>query len=173
MKLLCAVLLCATVAGAETAPAAYHTFAQPCDVVKPAAVTYFKDRQMPLAPSASCDTCYQATTKHLHDAEGHRFFSNRKVIEQNTTRDLKYEKIGPLQQIVHVDFRTDTQLQLLPVGNTCQASLRFNYSWYGAALVLGVPVDGDPSSAASNGKLETEYLNALQQQLDRASVARR
>lgn len=173
MKLLCAVLLCSTVAGAETAPAVYHTFAQPCDVVKPAALTYFSNRQIALTPSPSCESCYQGTAKHLHDAEGHRFFSNRKVIEQNTTKDLKYEKIGPVQQIVHWDLTTVSKLQFLPVGNTCQASLRFNYSWYSAALILGFPVDGDPFSAPSNGKLETAYLNALQQQLDHVSVAHR
>jgi len=173
MKLLCAVLLCATTAGAETAPAVYHTFAHTCDAVKPVALAYFNSRQMALAPSSSCDSCYQGTTIHLHDSEGHRLFSNRKVIEQNTTRNLKYETSGPVKQIVHVNLRTDSTLQLLPIGNTCQASLRFRYSWYGAELILGLPVDGDPSSAPSNGKLETAYLNALQQQLDHVAVAHR
>jgi hypothetical protein len=173
MKFLCAILLCSTIAGAETAPAIYHTFSQPCDTVKPAALTYFSDRQMALTPSPSCKDCYQGTTRHLHDAEGHRLFSNRNIIERNTTNNLKYEKIGPLQQIVHWDLTTESQLQFFSVGNTCQASLRFSYSWYGAQLILGFPVDGDPSSAPSNGKLETAYLNALQQQLDHASVAHR
>ena len=173
MKFLCVVLACSAIATAETAPPAYHTFPQPCDLVKPAALAYFNGHQMPLTPSPTCEGCYQGTTKRLHDAEGHRLFSNRNVIQQNTTRDLKYETLGPIQQIVHVNLRTDSSLQLLPVGNTCQASLQFHYSWYGAALVLGVPLDGDPSSAPSNGKLETAYLNALQQQLDHASVADR
>lgn len=174
MKLSCAAfVLCSITVGAQTSPAVYKTFTQSCDTVKPVALAYFHSRQIALAPSSSCNGCYQGTATHLHDAAGHRLFSNRHVIEQNTTRTLKHEKSGPVQQIVHVNLRIDSQLQLLPVGNTCQASLHFRYSWYGAALILGIPVDGDPSSAPSNGKLETAYLNALQQQLDQTSVARR
>ncbi len=173
MKLLCAVLLGSVVAGAQTVPSVSHAFSQPCNAVHPAALAYFKDRGMPLLPSSACGECLQGSTKHLHDASGHRLFSNRKVIEQSTTKDLQYEKVGPVQQIVHWDLRVGATLQLTAASQGCQASLRFQYSWYGAALILGFPVDGDPSSAPSNGRLEAAYLDALQQRLEHASVARR
>lgn len=71
-----------------------------------------------------------------------------------------------MQQVVHWDMRTGAKLRFEPAGETCKASLLFSYSWYGAALVLGFPVDGDPSSAPSNGRLERAYLTALQQQAE-------
>ena len=173
MKLLCALLLSSPIAGSQTVAPASQILPQTCDKVRPAALAYFQARSMPLAPSPQCEACLEGSARHLHDAAGHRLFSNRKVIEENTTKDLRYERIGPVQQIVHWDMRTDATLKLEPAGETCKASLVFKYSWYGAALVLGFPVDGDPSSAPSNGRLERAYLAALEKQVEHQAVARR
>ena len=173
MKLLCIALLSCTTALAQTASAVAHTFSQSCDLVRPGAIAFFQSRSMPLATSTDCQTCLQGSTRHLRDSSGRRLFSNRKIIEQNTTKNLHFETIGPVQQIVHWDLRTSAKLQLQPEGEACNASLLFSYSWYSAALILGFPVDGDPFSAPSNGKMERAYMDGLEKQLEQGSVSRR
>lgn len=132
---------------------------------------YFQKEAFPLAAVPACTDCFTGTTKKLHDESGHRLLSNRKVIGQYTTYTLEYEKIGPFSQIVHTNLRTDANLRLRPEGSGCRAALHLQYSWYGAELIFGFPVDGDGTGAYSNGNLEAAYLRTLQQQIDHAAMA--
>ena len=178
MRLLTAAVLLGSIAGAQSSgdantPPAEHSFSQPCDALRPAALMYFQKESLPLAATAACTDCFAGTTRKLHDEAGHRLLSNRNVIGQFTTYHLNYERPGPLSQIVHTNLRTEAKLRLRPEGSGCRAALDFHFSWYGAQLVLGFPVDGDGAGAYSNGKLEAAYLAALQTQLDHAAVAKR
>lgn len=95
--------------------------------------------------------------------------SNRNAIRKYTIETLQYEPANPFAAIVHAQLQANATLRLDPVHNGCYASLHFLYHWYAAELILGFPVDGDGASAFSNGKLETAYLQALQDQLGAAT----
>ncbi len=140
-----------------------HIFAESCDVVRPAMLAYFQKQDWPLTPTSSCTNCLTGTSRKLHDGAGHRLTSNRNAIKNYTTYALQYEQPGPLAFIVHPQMQAKATLHLDPMGSSCHIAMHFLYSWYGAELVLGFPVDGDTASGYSNGKLETSYLHALQQ----------
>ena len=164
----------ATLCTAQTAQPVVHTFDQPCPAVQPAALQYFQQRGFALTALPSCSHCFEGKSLRLQDESGRRLRSNRKAIETYTNKDLRYEKSGPVRQMLHLNLEATGALRLLPSGSgSCQAELRFQYRWYGAELILGIPVDGDALSGQSNGKLEAAYLAALQTQIDRADVAKR
>ena len=153
----------------DTAPVE-HTFSQPCDAVRPDALAYFQSEGFSLTSDPSCADCLTGNTKKLRDEEGHRLFSNRNVISKYTTDNLKYQRPGPLAQIVHTNLSTSANLRFMPEGSSCRIAVHFLYTWYGTELVLGFPVDGDGGHSYSNGTLEASYLRALQQQVDYAAV---
>ncbi len=165
------------VAGAQSkfpvdTPPVEYTFSQPCDAVRPDTLAYFQRQAFSLTSDPSCTDCLTGSTKKLHDEEGHRLFSNRNVISKYTTDDLKYQRPGPLAQIVHTNLSTSANLRFIPEGSSCRIAVHFLYTWYGTELVLGFPVDGDRGHSYSNGILEAAYLHALQQQIDYPAVVR-
>ncbi len=146
-------------------PSVTYVFAQPCNTVRPAALAYFQQEDFALIASDLCKDCVAGSTKHLHDAAGHRLLNNGKIIDTYTTYSRQYEKPSPVSWIAHTHLHTDAALSFMPEGSGCEMSLHFKFGWYGAELWLGIPIEGDYAGAYSNGKLEAAYLLTLQQQI--------
>jgi hypothetical protein len=159
IPLLAANLLAMT---GDPAPASREITAS-CAEVNTAARTLFQERGFTTSPDSACPQCLTLTTKHLHDPRGHSLWNVRTVMHRYMR--LSQEKDVWGAWYAHTQLKTDGKLRLNPTPQGCRAQLLFEYGWYAAEFLVIVPVDGDPASRPSNLKLETEYLDAIAQQI--------
>lgn len=136
----------------------------PCEQLQPKAQAFLEERRWKLSAPGPCALCILATTDALRDAGGHRLLSRGGIVRSYTTRTTQPKPPGPAW-IVHSPIHVVAKLTLEPVSAACKTKLTFEYSWYGAELMLGFPIDGDPDRAPSNGRLESEYLERFTEEL--------
>ena len=141
-----------------------EVFASSCATVRVKAEAFLQERHWRIDPPDACASCIQASTPTLRDADGHRLVSRGGIVRHYTTKADYVKPPGPAW-IVHSAIHVTAKLHLEPVPAACKADLLFQYTWYGAELILGLPVDGDPDSGPSNGRLEREYLERLGHEL--------
>lgn len=141
---------------------ATQTFPAACSIVEHAALPFFSARSIVLMRHSECQGCFIGKTSDLHDAANKKVSTSRAMhaYMERTTR-----KSNPIVWYAHSSLDTVAHLTLQPNGDSCQASLLFNYSWYGAQFIIVMPVDGDPESRPSNLRLEHEYLAAMTKQI--------
>lgn len=97
----------------------------------------------------------------LHDQTGKSLLNNVRIITEFTTKNLQQEKPSGPAWIVHTQMHASAKLRFTPESESCRVQLSFNFAWYAAELMIGFPVDGDPDSAAGNGRLENAYLQEI------------
>lgn len=164
MKLKALVLLLCVSAAAETPVA--HQFSAPCSVVKPKTIAFFEQHNWRIDPANPCPDCFTGETRKPTDANGHRMFSNRNIIKQYTTYNIQHERPAGPAWIVHTQLGISAKLRFaISTADTCTTELAFTYGWYGAEMMLGVPIDGDRAGGKSNLQLERAYLDRIDKEL--------
>jgi hypothetical protein len=162
MVLSLALITATPVIALQTEIPATLTYPTSCSSIQAAALPFFSARGISLLAQPNCPGCLIGKTSDLHDAANKKISTTHAM---HTYMQPTVRKSNPLVWYTHSSMDAVAHLTLLDVGSTCQASLIFHYSWYGAQMIVVMPVDGDSESRPSNLRLEKEYLDEIAKHL--------
>jgi hypothetical protein len=152
-----AITLFFLLAPSSADPAASRQIAAPCPLIEERAGQYFEEHGLSAGEAIHDDEIIISliSRKDVSTPSAKPLSLNRSSIHNYT----RHRHLSPMK--TYDNFRLTGQLKLQKAGDSCNATLLFEFSAYEWAWPLAVIDDGYRSKFISNGELERLYIDSI------------